>query len=604
MTRTARVAGRALPIAGRALPVAGRNRLHRVNATTAVALVFGISVALTATVGPQAMAVPDNAGTPGTPQVVYTEDFQNAPGASPILRLSQYSGVTGMTYTADPAWLRDCNGWIASADQPVAPQPQITDCAVVGGNGQSNWNTSQQLAQSIGLFHGQTEAQSQSNYAVTAYTTADPGAGNIEFQTAHNVPLVSTNRFIAFSVDVAAVNCAVAAPLLQFTVLDDSGTTSAAGAPINACDSPTTVVVPPVGAAGQNNVSVGSFTTNAAVLLSGASVGVRMVNNQGTGAGNDHTFDNVKILDVSPQLDKAFSPVAVETNDTSTLTFTVTNTSELAAKSGWGFTDTFPDGLTVADDPAIGGSCTAATVAAAGGSSIEVSSGDLAAGEVSCTITVNVTSSTAATYTNGPSNVEVTGLNPPGSSTVIFSDPSYQVAKSVSTTAAQPGDVVRYAVTVTNTGPWTYNSGAPDPWKRVSVTDDLADVLDDASYNNDASDGATLVGDTLEWSGELAAAESKTVTYSVTVNNSLHGRDSGQGNGSLINTVRPGNPRDGSCGPNGSGCIVVTVVPPQQAGSSTLAPTGSAVLPIAIGVWPLILVGWAMLCLSRRRTTT
>ena len=144
-----------------------------------------------------------------------------------------------------------------------------------------------------------------------------------------------------------------------------------------------------------------------------------MVNGQGAGSGNDSAFTNVRILDTTPQLDKSFSPTSVPQGGTSALTFTITNTTELAAKNGWSFADALPTGLTVAG-PAPTTTCPSGVVSAStGGSTVSVT-GDLAAGMSSCTATVNVTSASVATYTNGPANVTVTGLNPPGSTTVAF----------------------------------------------------------------------------------------------------------------------------------------------------------------------------------------
>src|SRR5690606_12184726 len=60
----------------------------------------------------------------------------------------------------------------------------------------------------------------------------------------------------------------------------------------------------------------------------------------------------------------------------------------------------------------------------------------------------------------------------------------------------------------------------------ASITDDLSDVLDDADYNGDASvvfsedsssDAPVVTGDTLVWTGPLAAGEVATITYSVTI---------------------------------------------------------------------------------------
>ncbi|MGN8051463.1 DUF7507 domain-containing protein, partial [Curtobacterium sp. 22159] len=82
--------------------------------------------------------------------------------------------------------------------------------------------------------------------------------------------------------------------------------------------------------------------------------------------------------------------------------------------------------------------------------------------------------------------------------------------------------------------------------------DDLSKVLDDAEYNGDASDGATVDGNTLSWSGPLAIGATQTITYSVTVNNP------DTGDNVLKNAVRPTSP-GGSCDPDGE-CTTSTDV--------------------------------------------
>ncbi|MFP3670873.1 hypothetical protein SB717_37960, partial [Priestia sp. SIMBA_032] len=76
-----------------------------------------------------------------------------------------------------------------------------------------------------------------------------------------------------------------------------------------------------------------------------------------------------------------------------------------------------------------------------------------------------------------------------------------------------PGTKVTYTVTVTNTGTAAYTTASP-----ASFTDDLTAVIDDATYNGDANNGATYAAPTLSWSGPLAVGATRTVTYSVTVN--------------------------------------------------------------------------------------
>lgn len=76
------------------------------------------------------------------------------------------------------------------------------------------------------------------------------------------------------------------------------------------------------------------------------------------------------------------------------------------------------------------------------------------------------------------------------------------------------GETIEYTVTVKNVGPGAYTAEAP-----ATFTDDLSDVLDDATFNGDAdaSIGTTeYASPELGWSGPLNAGESATVTYSVT----------------------------------------------------------------------------------------
>ncbi len=94
-----------------------------------------------------------------------------------------------------------------------------------------------------------------------------------------------------------------------------------------------------------------------------------------------------------------------------------------------------------------------------------------------------------------------------------------KTADPASGTVVQPGQVIDYTVTGTNTGATTL---AP-----ASIADDLAEVLAHADYNTDIATaidgipvlagGATLTDADLAWSGTLQAGQIVTITYSVTV---------------------------------------------------------------------------------------
>jgi uncharacterized repeat protein (TIGR01451 family) len=128
-------------------------------------------------------------------------------------------------------------------------------------------------------------------------------------------------------------------------------------------------------------------------------------NANGSGQGNDAAFDDLTLWDATPSLDKSFSPTTIPVGGVSTMTITVTNTSDLAAKDGWSFTDAFPAGLSVADPANASTTCASPTYAPVAGSTSISITANLDAGETFCTISVDVTASTNGTFRNGASNM-------------------------------------------------------------------------------------------------------------------------------------------------------------------------------------------------------
>ena len=425
-----------------------------------------------------ASAAPGSPGTPSAPTTLYAEDFENGTGTTPVL-LTDYTGATGATYTADPAWLTACNGQISNFDTPVT---ELGNCATTGYTSQLR-----QLSWALGAHAG--SADPAANHAVAAYTENNPGVGATQFQTVQQIPLATASgRFLTFRVDTAAVNCSVSAPLYQFSLLDDAGDATQVGGVMNACSSGQTVTAPAVGTLGDQAVRVGTYTSNGSVLFTGSSLGLRMSNQNGSGIGNDAAFDNIQIIDVTPQLDKAFTPTSVKTGGTATLTFTITNTSELAAKDGWSFTDALPAGLTVATPSAAATTCPGGVVTAVDGGDTVGVTGNLAAGMASCTVTVDVTADQPGTYTNGPDNVTGTGLNPPGPSSVRFSNPELSVVKQAGTPVdvnadgvVNAGDTIAYSFTVSNTGDVPLENVTVNDAKAGTVTCPQASLAPGAS---------------------------------------------------------------------------------------------------------------------------
>ncbi|GAA2014282.1 DUF11 domain-containing protein [Nakamurella flavida] len=134
------------------------------------------------------------------------------------------------------------------------------------------------------------------------------------------------------------------------------------------------------------------------------------------------------------------------------------------------------------------------------------------------------------------------------------------IVKTADVATTTPGGTVRYRIDVTNTGQTAYGT--------ADLTDDLAGVLDDATYlvDGSATTGSLSVsGSTLSWTGALPVGASTTITYSVRVNDPV------AGNRSLTGAVV--SPTAGSTCPAGGGAAqcspVVTVLVPALAVSTT-----------------------------------
>jgi fimbrial isopeptide formation D2 family protein/uncharacterized repeat protein (TIGR01451 family) len=221
---------------------------------------------------------------------------------------------------------------------------------------------------------------------------------------------------------------------------------------------------------------------------------------------------------------------AVAAGDTVTYTVAVTHfgLADVAA--------TFDDDLSAVLDDAEWNDDLVASLGTASYSAPTVSwSGTLAEGDVvTVTYSVDVTALGDATLTNV---VTSDGCVTAEDCTTTHESGRYTISKTsdpVSGTDVQVGDAIEYTVEIVHIG--------TAPLIGVTVTDDLADVLDDATWAGPAtasSGTATLVGTTLTWTGDLALADVVTVTYTVVV--------TAAGDQALVNQVSPDDA--GSCVP-------------------------------------------------------
>ncbi|MCL2424484.1 MAG: MucBP domain-containing protein, partial [Micrococcales bacterium] len=394
--------------------------------------------------------------------------------------------MNGVMYYADPYWNSApmMNGMIVSYNNNTWD----TNDGTGAGNGTQATAraTVRQLAYALGVVNGTPDPTT--NEAVTAYTQSTgtaPAGGMIMAQTTSEITFGSEmhGRFVTFAITAAATNCWDAAhptrgdPQYQLSLLSGSVETVVSSTPINVCalGSSAIVTVPALANGTANPVKAGRFVGDNAVLLdTTTSFAVIVRNLTSEHLGNDGAWDDLQIVDVTPQLDKSFSVSTANTGDVIRLTFTVTNTSELGIKDGWAFTDTLPSGMVVAANPGTVVNGMATVSAPPGSNTITVTNGVLDDGDTSATISLNVTTTRAGTFSNGAANISAdAGLNFPATATVTVTDPVPPQGSVAARYVDTNGNFL--AATVLQTGTvgssWTTSAKTIDGYQLVAVQD-------------------------------------------------------------------------------------------------------------------------------------
>jgi LPXTG-motif cell wall-anchored protein len=382
------------------------------------------------------------AGVAEAPRQVWVESFEQGL----INTASALSGYSGGQYTGSAGWLSgtSCTGVLANYPAPY-PNPAYCPTQTIGGVGQSSLAAREvrRMADVLGQVtagvtgsasasapaNGST-ATTQNNHALLARPYATVTGGTTVLQSNNGIGVTAPDaRFYALGMNAVGTQCGTNNASLSLNLV--SGTTTLLtgfASPVVPCTGTgnvyyTSPVLSTLGTvsgvldpAWSASVRAASSTGTNAALLTPAQISAARVQlvNTVTGAGSGFGVDNLRVLDVTPALDAAFEAEPATATVPTTLTYTITNTSDLLAKTDWGFSTALPSGLAVAPAPAVAGTCTntagaAFTVTATAGSgAIAAAGGDLAAGTTSCTISVDVVAATAGTYTSG--TVTPTGL--------------------------------------------------------------------------------------------------------------------------------------------------------------------------------------------------
>ena len=137
------------------------------------------------------------------------------------------------------------------------------------------------------------------------------------------------------------------------------------------------------------------------------------------------------VTTTAPGFAKAFSPSTISVGSTSTLTFTIDNSSNALAATSLDFTDNLPAGMTVATPANASTTCTGGTVTASGGgNTVSYSGGTVGAG-ATCTVQADVTSSSPGAASNTSGNLTSSlGNSGTAAATLTVTAPEISVAET------------------------------------------------------------------------------------------------------------------------------------------------------------------------------
>ncbi|PST27163.1 DUF11 domain-containing protein [Mesorhizobium plurifarium] len=310
------------------------------------------------------------------------------------------------------------------------------------------------------------------------------------------------------------------------------------------------------GTAGGNSISLSggslapgpSTCTVTATVTTAASQGPAACSNASTTNGknnitaistnlaNDVT-DQCLAIKPAATLTKSFGAASMPKGETVTLTFTLTNPAGKAAVSSLSFTDTLPGGLVLASAPAAS-QCGGAVSGTAGGSTISLSGGALAAGPAACTVTAMVTTASS----QGPASCSDAGAragitNGSGNITAISSGKLVNKVtdQCVSITPATP-TVTIVKVSEGGTGTFVFRgaaasaNGFPGGGSYSLTTGADGAAVTGAEVNLSAANATTAIEEALPAGWALKSARCEDVNW----------QQSGNPRGQVIGSVSDG----------------------------------------------------------------
>ena len=329
-----------------------------------------------------------------------------------------------------------------------------------------------------------TSTQGATNTAPASAVLVVQAPPPVVLTKAFTPPSITVNGTSSLTVTIANTNAgAIALTGLRVTdalpagvtiAATPNGSTTCAGGAVTATAGASTFALAGGGVAAAATCTVTVSVTSA---VAGSYTNTIPASAVGSTQGVTNTAPATAVLAVTApptNLTKAFSPTAIVTGATSTLTISIPNTSPGAvALTGLALTDTLPAGVAIAPTPNASTTCVGGTVAAtAGGATVALAGGTVAAG-ATCTITVTVTGTTVGAHTNTipagalRSTQGATNTAPATAVLAVSAPFPVTISKAFSPVSVTLGGTSTLSVLVSNTG-----TGAI-PLTTVGLTDIL-----------------------------------------------------------------------------------------------------------------------------------
>jgi uncharacterized repeat protein (TIGR01451 family) len=239
------------------------------------------------------------------------------------------------------------------------------------------------------------------------------------------------------------------------------------------------------------------------------------INSTAAGTGAQSTSSASLTVIAPPAITKAFGAATIPLNTSTSLTFTLTNPNTNSTLTGIAFTDSLPLGMVVATPTNLNSTCSGTAAAVSGSSSASVSGTSLVPG-ASCTISLNVTGTTAGVKNNSVTVTSTNGGtgNTSNASVTVISAPAIIKAFGAATIPLNGSSSLSFTIQNNNTTTTLTGVGFIDTFPTglvVSTPNGLTGTCGGGTITSVAGAGSVSLS-----AASLAASSSCTFSVNVT----------------------------------------------------------------------------------------